>query len=99
MAGGGSAAQGAHRPAVSIRIDTVGPGGALTLGTETDLGADTTPPCPADLTGDGSVDGQDLGLLLSSWNGDGPAALNGDGSVDGVDLGLMLSAWGACAAD
>jgi hypothetical protein len=45
------------------------------------------------------VDGQDLGLLLSSWNGDGAADLNGDGSVDGVDLGLMLSAWGACAAD
>jgi hypothetical protein len=132
---------GTDSKAVSIRIDTAGPGGALTLGTETDLGADTpilcdrgnldgtggedlylvddsgtsllgttatarpylgadtAPACPADLTGDGSVDGQDLGLLLSSWNGDGAADLNGDGSVDGVDLGLMLSAWGACAAD
>jgi len=132
---------GSDTAAVSIRIDTAGPGGALTLGTETDLGADTpilcdrgnldgtggedlylvddsgtsllgttatarpylgadtAPACPADLTGDGSVDGQDLGLLLSSWNGDGAADLNGDGSVDGVDLGLMLSAWGACAAD
>jgi alpha-tubulin suppressor-like RCC1 family protein len=132
---------GTDSTAVSIRIDTAGPGGALALGTETDLGADTpilcdrgnldgtggedlylvddsgtsllgttaaarsylgadtAPACPADLTGDGSVDGQDLGLLLSSWNGDGAADLNGDGSVDGVDLGLMLSAWGACAAD
>jgi hypothetical protein len=132
---------GADSKAVSIRIDTVGPGGALTLGTETDLGADTpilcdrgnldgtggedlylvddsgtsllgttasarpylgaatSPACPGDLTADGTVDGQDLGLLLSSWNGDGPADLNGDGTVDGVDLGLMLSAWGACPAE
>jgi alpha-tubulin suppressor-like RCC1 family protein len=127
--------------AVSIRIDTAGPGGALTLGTETDLGADnpilcdrgnldgtggedlylvddsgtsllgttasarpylgadTTPACPGDLTADGVVDGQDLGLLLSSWNGDGPADLNRDGTVDGQDLGLMLSAWGDCPAE
>jgi alpha-tubulin suppressor-like RCC1 family protein len=132
---------GADSKAVWLRIDTVGPGGALTLGTETDLGADTpilcdrgnldgtggedlylvddsgtsllgttasarpylgaatSPACPGDLTADGTVDGQDLGLLLSSWNGDGPADLNGDGTVDGVDLGLMLSAWGACPAE
>ncbi len=53
-------------------------------------------PCPADLTGDGSVDGADLGLLLQSWGNTGAADLNADGIIDGADLGLLLSAWGAC---
>jgi hypothetical protein len=50
---------------------------------------------PADLNGDGVVDGADLGLLLGEWGacqgcgGD----LNGDGAVDGADLGLLLGAW------
>jgi len=52
--------------------------------------------CPADLNGDGVVDGADLGALLSAWGGDGPADLNGDGVVDGADLGALLSAWGGC---
>ncbi len=55
------------------------------------------PPCPADLNGDGVVDGADLGLMLNAWGGAGAADLNGDGVVDGADLGLMLNAWGGCA--
>jgi hypothetical protein len=55
----------------------------------------TPPPCPADLNGDGSVDGADLGLLLGAWGGpDGD--LNASGSTDGADLGLLLGAWGPC---
>jgi len=56
-----------------------------------------TPPCPADLTGDGVVDGADLGLLLGAWgacDGDCPADLNADGVIDGADLGTLLGAWG-----
>jgi hypothetical protein len=53
-------------------------------------------PCPADLTGDGSVDGADLGLLLTSWELSPVGDLNGDGITDGADLGLMLTAFGAC---
>lgn len=54
------------------------------------------PPNPADLNGDGVVDGADLGILLGSW---GPcpgceADLNGDGVVDGADLGMLLGNWG-----
>jgi len=49
---------------------------------------------PADLNGDGVVDGADLGLLLGQWGTDGPADLNNDGVVDGADLGLLLGAWG-----
>ena len=52
--------------------------------------------CPADLSGDGMVDAEDLGLLLVSWNLDGPADLNGDGEVNSADVGLLLAAWGMC---
>jgi hypothetical protein len=56
------------------------------------------PACPADLNGDTSVDGQDLGLLLGAWGLSGvPADLNGDGPVDGQDLGVLLGAWGPCS--
>jgi len=48
---------------------------------------------PADINGDGSVDGSDLGLLLAGWGTSSPD-LNGDGSVDGSDLGLLLATWG-----
>ena len=53
--------------------------------------------CPADLNGDASVDGQDLGVLLGNWGAGGATDLNGDGSVDGQDLGILLGAWGPCA--
>jgi len=46
-----------------------------------------------DLSGDGEVDGADLGILLGQWGTDGSADLNGDGTVDGSDLGLLLGAW------
>ena len=52
--------------------------------------------CPADLDGDGTVSGSDLGLLLGNWGGSGVGDLDGDGNVSGSDLGLLLGAWGAC---
>ena len=61
--------------------------------------APTAPPCPADLNGDGAVNGADLGLMLGAWGAcPGCAAdLNADGVVNGADLGLLLGSWGACA--
>jgi hypothetical protein len=56
----------------------------------------TAPPCPEDLSGDGAVDGVDLGVLLGSWGLPGAADLNADGFVDGIDLGLLLGNWGLC---
>jgi hypothetical protein len=55
-------------------------------------------PCPADLSGDGIVDGADLGLLLAAWGACAGcvADINQDGAVDGSDLGLLLASWGAC---
>ncbi len=55
-------------------------------------------PCPADLNGDGTVGGADIGLLLVSYGTEDPNAdLDGSGTVDGGDLGLILAAWGACS--
>lgn len=49
---------------------------------------------PADLDGDGTVSGSDLGILLANYGGPGPEGdINGDGTVDGFDLGLLLGAW------
>lgn len=58
-------------------------------------------PCPADLNGNGIVDGADLGILLGSW---GPCAgcladFGMDGIVDGADLGILLGSWGACRTE
>lgn len=56
-------------------------------------------PNPADLDLNGTVDGGDLGAMLSQWgvctstigcSGD----LNLDGSIDGADLGLLLTNFG-----
>jgi hypothetical protein len=54
------------------------------------------PACAADLDGSGSVDGADLGALLTAWGGAGAGDLDANGIVDGADLGAMLTAWGAC---
>ena len=67
------------------------------------IGFDT--PNPADINGDGVVNGLDLGILLANWSippgspgcggasGGCPADLNGDGLVDGLDLGILLASW------
>ncbi len=60
--------------------------------------ADICPPdCPADINGDGIVDGADLSTLLGAW-GDmgGPADIDGSGLVDGADLSTLLGYWGDC---
>lgn len=51
--------------------------------------------CPGDLSGDGVIDGADLGILLGAWGSVGsPADLNNDGVVDGADLSSLLGCWG-----
>ncbi|MFO0875297.1 MAG: FG-GAP-like repeat-containing protein [Phycisphaerales bacterium] len=52
--------------------------------------------CPADLDGNGIVNGADLGILLGQWGGAGSADLDGNGVVNGADLGALLASWGAC---
>lgn len=66
-------------------------------GFEDDVDGDGVPDdcsaTPGDLSGDGQVDGADLGLLLGAWGTPGPGDLDGSGTVDGGDLGLLLGAW------
>ena len=50
---------------------------------------------PYDLTGDGIVDAQDLGVLLNQWGGPGSADFSGNGVVDSADLSFLLSNWSA----
>jgi hypothetical protein len=52
------------------------------------------PSNPADLNGDGVVNGADLGILLGGWNQPGVTDLNGDGVTNGADLGVLLGSWG-----
>jgi hypothetical protein len=57
--------------------------------------------CPGDITRNGTVDGVDLALILSTWGTNGAQGavncdLNNDGVVDGMDLATVLGGWGAC---
>jgi len=86
---GNDAATGAQNPA-RLLVDAFG------------TVEEPAPACPADLNGDGSVNGQDLGILLGAWGTcvdplSCPADLNADGSVNGQDLGILLGSWGPCA--
>ena len=59
---------------------------------------DAALPVHADLTGDGAVGADDLGVLLAAWGpcpaGETcPADLTGDGAVNTDDLGALLAAW------
>ena len=65
-----------------------------------DLGGNTVCECIGDVSGDGQVNGADIGVLLSAWGPCGitcPGDLNHDGMINGFDLGLMLANWGPCA--
>lgn len=50
---------------------------------------------PADVNGDGSVNGLDLTIILSNWSGSGQGDINGDGVVNGIDLSAVLASWGS----
>ena len=80
--------------------------GQILLGQLADVNADGVPDAcqqssceRADLYPDASINGADLGIMLSQWGAVTPstrADLNLDGAVDGVDLGILLSFWGPC---
>jgi hypothetical protein len=57
-------------------------------------GFDCTVARPADLNGDGAVDGADLGILLGNWGNSGAGDIDGSGAVDGADLGALVADWG-----
>ena len=47
---------------------------------------------PADLNGDGSINGEDLAALLACW-GTPCGDIDGDGNTSGTDLSALLAAW------
>jgi len=57
--------------------------------------------CIGDFTGDGFVNGGDLGIMLGVWGlvptNFPQVDLNRDGTITGADLGLLLSNWGPCS--
>ncbi|MFO0827478.1 MAG: hypothetical protein U0572_04945 [Phycisphaerales bacterium] len=65
-----------------------------------------TPNCLAELTGDGVINGADLGVLTGDWTPPGTTCsgcclsdLNHDLQVNAGDLGILLGAWGGtCTA-
>jgi hypothetical protein len=67
-------------------------GSTVASGSGLDWTGPLGPPNPADLNGDGVVNGADLGMLLAAW-GTPAGDLNGDGTTDGADLGVLLAAW------
>ena len=55
-------------------------------------------PCPAEITGDMTVNVTDLLAMLAAWgpNPGHAADINNDDTVNVIDLLAMLAAWGAC---
>jgi 5'-nucleotidase/UDP-sugar diphosphatase len=52
------------------------------------------PAAPADVNGDGAVNGLDVAIVLSNWGLAGrPGDADGDGTVEGDDLGIVLNSW------
>jgi len=61
------------------------------------LECDDTATCPADVTGDATVDVSDLLVVIDQWGQtNSPADINGDGIVDVVDLLEIVGSWGPC---
>lgn len=103
--GGGTSVGGAYEIDCTIGQPNVGTmtGGPYALSGGYVAGGQIEPgtPCPADISGDQLVDGQDLSELLGAWGACAdcdtcPADISGDCQVDGQDLSELLGAWGAC---
>jgi hypothetical protein len=77
--------------------------GQILSGQLSDFNGDGVPnicQCPADVSGNGQVNGVDLAAILGAWgtNGQNQFAcdINRDGIVNGQDLAFVLGGWGPC---
>lgn len=52
--------------------------------------------CPADLNGDGIVNGADLGILLANWGTNLAGDFIPPAGVGPEDLAILIAAWGPC---
>ncbi|MCK4871991.1 MAG: hypothetical protein KAS72_04620 [Phycisphaerales bacterium] len=71
----------------SVHANQMGRGGSAII-YEVDSG------CPEDLSGDGFVGQEDLGILLASYELDDGGDIDGDGDTDQSDLGMLLALYG-----
>jgi len=74
---------------------------ALDLNNNGVLDSCEAPLCPADISGDGVVDGLDISFILNVFGPCPPLPpcredLSGDGVVDGLDISFVLNAFGPC---
>ena len=88
-----------ERTRVCGNFESANPGQQI-VGVPVNLGGCVTDDCdacvitnPADLDGDGLVNGVDLAILLASWGRNGAGDLDADGLVNGIDLAILLGAW------
>jgi hypothetical protein len=86
-------------PSVRVGFSFTNPTGRLYIVAPLDA-------CYADLTGDGVVDGADLGQLVGRWGSDtqwggvpfrDPANYDADIFINSDDLTLLIANWGLCA--
>ena len=56
---------------------------------------DPAPECTGDLTGDGIVDSNDLGILLGAFGATDAGDLDGNAQTDSDDLSILLGAFGS----
>jgi hypothetical protein len=83
---------------VTLSLFRPGDGGSVQIAAQVPSGA---PTCPADLTGDGVVDVDDLHFVIDHMGpcpvqGACPADLNGDGRVSGSDVAIVAKSFGPC---
>ena len=91
---GAGAAVGVHTRNVTVSVSDENIPGATTSLLQLTLSVTVNAAGnPADLDGNGTVDGADLAILLGQWGASGNADINGDGVVNGADLALLLGAW------
>jgi hypothetical protein len=90
---------------VSVAVGDLDGNGSLDLAVANESSNDVSvllnvcsPPCRADLNGNGAVGFADLTALLSAWGPciDCPADLDGSNVVSFADLTMLLVAWGPC---
>ena len=87
-------APGTYTASATVQTSDENVPGATTAQVVATLSATIGGGNPADLNGDGVVNGADLGSLLAQWGQPGTGDLNGDGIVGGADIGIMLANWG-----
>lgn len=87
-------AAGTYTANATVRTSDENVPGATTAQVVATLSATIGGGNPADLNGDGVVNGADLGSLLAQWGQPGTGDLNGDGIVGGADIGILLANWG-----